>query len=134
MNSLLVRALIVVAAGCSVGACDHAKSRAQVAKDTSAAQQEASEQVSKAEQNAAAKEADAQKDLNKDRTDLAHENAVQEEKVAETQAEGQHKIALARCEALSGDPRKSCKDQADADYEIAKAKARLARAQTDPKP
>jgi hypothetical protein len=134
MKSLLLKAVIIVAGVCALGACDHAKSRSQVAKDTNAAEQQASERLAKAEQNAEQKEADAQKDVNKERRDAAHETAVQEEKVSETQAEGEHKVALARCEALSGDAQKSCKDQADADYDIAKAKASLGRAQSDPKP
>jgi len=54
--------------------------------------------------------------------------------VAETQAEGAHKVALAQCEGLSGAAQKSCRDQADASYEVAEAKAKQARAASDPKP
>lgn len=34
--------------------------------------------------------------------------------VAAAQADGEHKIAIANCEALSGDAQKACLDQADA--------------------
>ena len=42
---------------------------------------------------------------------------------AMAQAEGDHKVALERCEALPEDQQEACKDQADADFEAAKAAA-----------
>ena len=132
IRKLLLGALVATA--CALCACNHAKDANQVAKDTSTAEQKSAERVSEAQQTAAEKEADARKDVRKDQQDLAHVTAVQNEKVADTEAEGAHRVALARCEAMSGDAQKSCRDQADADYEAAKAKARLARTQSDPKP
>jgi hypothetical protein len=55
----------------------------------------------------------AQADVNGDKKDAAHTDAVQNEHVADTKAEGDHKVALARCESFSGDAHKSCKDQAE---------------------
>jgi hypothetical protein len=134
MKRILLKMIIVVAGACAMSACDQPKSGTQVAKDTNAAEQKAAEKVAKAEQTAADKETDAAKDVRKDREALTHEEAVQTQNVRETEADGSHKIALARCEALSGSAQKSCRDQADAAYEVAKAKAKLARAQADPKP
>src|ERR1700722_14617148 len=40
------------------------------------------------------------------------------------QADGDHKVAIQKCEAASGDAQKACKDQADAKYDLAKANAK----------
>jgi uncharacterized lipoprotein YajG len=131
-----IRSITAVAllAACLLAGCDHAKSAAQVAKDTDAAEQKAVDNVANAEQKADARVTDAAKDVARDQNDLAHVASVQDQKVANTAADGMHKIALAQCESLNGAAQKSCRDQADADYEVAKARAKLARAETDPKP
>jgi glyoxylase-like metal-dependent hydrolase (beta-lactamase superfamily II) len=46
---------------------------------------------------------------------------------AVTDAEGETKIALAKCEALAGDAQKSCKDEANAHLDAVKAKAKAAK-------
>ena len=38
---------------------------------------------------------------------------------------GDHKIAIEKCEALANEQQKACKDEADATYEAAKAAADL---------
>ncbi len=43
-------------------------------------------------------------------------------------------MALAACESLSGATQKSCRDKAEADYQLAKARAEQLRASTDAKP
>jgi len=123
-----------VIAACLLAGCNHAKTAAQVAKDTDAAEQKAVENVANAEQKADARVDAAATGVAKDQDDLAHVASVQDQKVANTAAEGMHKIALAQCESLNGVAQKSCRDQADADYELAKARAKLARAESDPKP
>lgn len=42
--------------------------------------------------------------------------------------DGDHKIAIAKCEGLSGEVQKACVDQADAALNLAKANAEAARA------
>jgi uncharacterized lipoprotein YajG len=121
-------------ASCLLAGCDHAKTAAQVAKDTDAAEQKAVQNVANAEQKADARVDAAATGVAKDQNDLAHVASVQDQKVADTAAEGMHKIALAQCESLAGTAQKSCRDQADADYELAKARAKVARAESDPKP
>jgi len=44
--------------------------------------------------------------------------------VAVTAAEGEHRIAMEKCEAMSGSARVACREQADADLEAAKEEAR----------
>ncbi len=47
------------------------------------------------------------------------------EDTAMAKAEGDHKVAIERCEAMAGDQQKACKEEADAQYEAAKAAADL---------
>jgi hypothetical protein len=116
MNKTLFSVALALSAACALSACDRAKSGAQVAKDTNAAEQRAVENIDRSER------------------DATHVAAVQNEKMADTEADGVHRVALAQCEALSGVAQKSCRDQADADYQLAKANAKQERAESDPKP
>jgi hypothetical protein len=52
--------------------------------------------------------------------------------MAETEAAGAHKVALAQCEALSGKAQSICKKQADADLDVANAVAKQTRTRQDP--
>ena len=47
---------------------------------------------------------------------------------AVTEAEGETKIALAKCQALEGDAQKTCKDEANAHLAAVKEKAKAAKA------
>ena len=69
--------------------------------------------------------AEAQRDQQKDMSADAYNVAV-------AQADGDHKVALQKCETLQGHDQQVCKDQADADYEAAKANAKAAKASTQP--
>jgi len=128
--TILLTALSV----CALGACDRQKSAAEVHKDTAAAEQSAAEHDAKAEEKADQKLASAAGDVREEQRDMQHTGAVQAERVADTQAEGAHKIALARCEGLASNAQRACKDQADADYQAATATAKQERSQSDPKP
>ena len=88
--------------------CNNAKSPDAVAND-----------VAKTEQKAEAKVDDKLKDLN-------NKDAKGTYDVAMTAAEGDHKVALEQCNALSGATQKDCKDKADADYDLVKARAKAA--------
>jgi hypothetical protein len=125
MNRLIAIVSAFAATGI-VGACNHAKDSAQVAQDVSKAEQSAAERTAKAERSAENK-------VGGQIDDAAHTAAVQEQKVADADAEGAHKVALARCEALSGASQKTCRDEADTAYEQAKAQAKQERLASDPK-
>jgi hypothetical protein len=45
-------------------------------------------------------------------------------------AEGNHKVALEKCNAVSGDAQSKCKDMAGADYDAAKANAKASEVST----
>jgi hypothetical protein len=121
-------------AGGALAGCDGPTSPAQAARDTGAAQQNASNSAAKVQQKADARIASARGDVRDEQRDLAHVDAVERQKVAETQAQRAYKVALGRCEGLSGATRQSCKDQASADYDVAKARANQSTFGVDPKP
>jgi hypothetical protein len=116
----------------SVAACNNAKSPEQVAKDTAAAQHKAAEDTAKAEKNAQERVAKAENEVRDQQGDATHTQAVQEEKVDEEKAKGDHDVALAQCERLNGSAQKACKDQADTAYNTAVDRAKQAAAATEP--
>jgi hypothetical protein len=106
--------------------CNKPKSPDTVAKDVAAAEQKASTEVANSEK-------DASKDLGKqaDKVDdklvnLNNAAAKDAYDIAVTKADGERKVALANCSALGGDAQKACKDQANAEYDAAKATAKAA--------
>lgn len=91
--------------------------------------------VAKATDSAAEKDANATDKLAKadaaGSQDVANAQAKADEKTTDaagdaviTQAEGDHKVALAQCESLSGQPQKDCKKQADDQLDAVKAKVK----------
>lgn len=104
MQRLLIP--LMAALALTLGACNNAKSPDAVAND-----------VAKAEQKADAKVDDKLKDLNDKDAKATYD-------VAATAADGDHKVALEQCNALAGDAQKDCKEKADADYDLAKARAK----------
>jgi hypothetical protein len=109
-----VIALIGLAALGSLAACNNAKSPDAAARDIAAADNSAAREV-----------ADAQRDAQKDMSADAYA-------VAMAKADGDHKIGLQKCETLQGHDQQICKDQADADYEAAKANAKAAKVSQTP--
>jgi hypothetical protein len=94
--------------------CNNAKSPEAAAKDIAAAHDSAVQEV-----------ADARKDQQQDMSSDAYD-------VAMARADGDHKISIQKCEALDGHDQKRCKDQADADYDAAKANAKAAKVAQTP--
>ena len=106
--------LIGVASLGALGACNNAKSPDAAARDIAAADQSASHEVAQAQR-------DQQKDMSSDAYN-----------VALAQADGDHKVALQKCDTLQGHDQQLCKDQADANYEAAKANAKATKAAQQP--
>src|SRR5580692_11766426 len=101
MQKSLIAALAVLALAAASG-CNQAKSPDAVANDVAAAQAKRAAQVADAKR-------DAEKDANKAEAkvedkanDLDKVNAQGAYDVAMTQADGDHKVATQRCEAMSG--------------------------------
>lgn len=109
-----------------IAGCNNAKSPDAVAKDVATAEQKAATEVSKSEQSASndlGKAADQVGDKVIAFNNTAAKDAYN---LAVAKADGDRKIALANCSAASGDEQKRCKDQADVDYNAAKANAKAA--------
>jgi hypothetical protein len=60
-------------------------------------------------------------------TEPARTGAERAHDVAVAQAEGAHGVTTERCDALSGDARRSCRERADLELERARAAAKQAR-------
>jgi hypothetical protein len=97
-----------------LAACNNAKSPDAAARDIAAADKSASREV-----------ADAQRQAQKDMSADAYT-------VVMAQADGDHKVATQKCETLQGHDQQVCKDQADADYDAAKANAKAAKVAQTP--
>jgi hypothetical protein len=130
MKFLVVGAL---AASMSLGlvACNQAKSPDQVQVDVAKAAADAAESSAKAD--AARKEAEAQAS-----DQLVKDKAAAEAKATDTSvgavadaavadAEGETKIALAKCQGLEGDAQRQCKDDANAHLKAVKERASAAK-------
>ena len=104
MQRLLIPLMGAIAI--AICGCNNAKSPDAVASE-----------VAKTEQKAEAKVDDKLKALN-------NQDAKGVYDVTVTAADGQHKVALEQCDALAGAAQKDCKDKADADYDLVKARAK----------
>jgi hypothetical protein len=118
---------VLLMAACHQAAAPHA-----TAQDVDTAKQEAQREVAQARIEAAKDVKSAAKVTG------SHPNEVMEAKVtgsydvAMAKADGDRKVAVARCLTLSPDTQQPCRDQAEADYQQAAAAAkstRLARRQ-----
>ncbi|HEY2779266.1 MAG TPA: hypothetical protein VGI90_00715 [Steroidobacteraceae bacterium] len=112
--------------------CNGAKSPDSVSKDVASAQEKRASEVSDAKRDAAKDENKAAAKVDDKSNDLNNANAKGAYDVAMAQADGDHKVAIQKCEALSGDAQKACKDQADAKYDLAKANAKAMLAAQKP--
>jgi len=130
MRSIVICALI---AGTAVGlsACNQAKSPEDVQANVAKATSEAAANSAKADATRQQAEAQASEQLARDQAAAAQKAAdtsvAAVTDAAVTDAEGQNKIALAKCEALEGDAQKQCKDDANARLAAVKDRAKEAR-------
>jgi hypothetical protein len=112
--------------------CNNAKSPDAVSKDVATAQEKRASEVADAKQDAAKDENKAAAKVDDKANDLNNASAKGAYDVAMAQADGDHKVAIQKCDALSGDAQKACKDQADAKYDLAKANAKAMLAAQKP--
>ena len=111
---MAIAALAGLVALGSLAACNNAKSPDAASRDIAAANDSAANKV-----------ADAQRDAQKDMSSDAY-------KVALAKADGDHQVAIQKCDTLQGHDQQVCKDQADADYDAAKANAKAAKVSSQP--
>jgi hypothetical protein len=123
MQKLLISMVALLAVAMTSG-CNNAKSPDSVANDVASAQAKRASEVADAKQDAAKDANKAEAKVDDKTNDLGNTNAKGAYDIAMAQADGDHKVATQKCEALSGDAQKACKDQADAKYDLAKANAK----------
>jgi Tfp pilus assembly major pilin PilA len=131
MQKLFI-SLVALCAVAMVSGCNNPKSPDAVANDVAAAQAKRATEVADAKQDAAKDTNKAEAKVDDKTVDLNNANAKGAYDVAMAQADGDHQVATQRCEALSGDAQKACKDQADAKYDLAKANAKAMLAAQKP--
>ena len=120
-GSLLLTAAVALLA---LSGCNKAESPDKVSSDVAKATASAEKKDERAEQQAEKTDATVTNDLSKD-VDKANDKEVRSAADdAVTQAEGENKIALAKCGALAGDAQKACKDQANAELDMVKQRAK----------
>ncbi len=128
---LMVIGAVIVGATLGLSGCDRAKSPQDVQADVSKATSEAQQSSAKADAERQQAEAQAADQLAKDQAaaeqKAAGSSVAAVTDAAVTDAEGQNKIALAKCEALEGDAQKQCKDEANARLAAVKERAKEAR-------
>jgi hypothetical protein len=123
MQKHLISAVVILVLAL-LGGCDKPKSTQAVANDVSTDQQKAAKEVAEAQTDASKDISTAAAKVDEKKRDLNNVSATAAYDVAIAKADGNHKIALDKCAAPSGDAQTKCKDQADADYEAAKANAK----------
>jgi hypothetical protein len=112
---LTVLCVFSVAAG-----CNRAENSSEVRRDVTEARQEANEQVADARKAAADTTADAKREVVDELQNAKGKVTDANREVAMARIDGELKVAKERCEALSGDVQKACKDKVEADYDLAK--------------
>lgn len=112
----------------TLGACNKAQSPADVQHDVMSAASTAADKNAQASDKLADVASTVNGNLSEANQKADAKMAAAAADAAVTAAEGQHKIALAKCSALAGDAQKACRDQADAALDMARANARAAKA------
>jgi hypothetical protein len=124
MNKTNILGLTALSVMLALTGCNKAESPDKVAKDVSNATASAEKNEARAEEKDVKADAAAQKDIVNGLDKAATKEANAAANDAVTQAEGDNKIARAKCEALAGDAQKNCKDQADARLDQVKQRAK----------
>jgi hypothetical protein len=129
----------LVAAAFAMTACNKSETPAEVQHDVAKAQAEGERDVADARADAKEAQADADKNVadavaDHDDDDVAAQahdaNETADEgksRIMIAKAEAAHKVAVEKCDALTGAPQKECKDDADKTLDQAKEAAEANR-------
>jgi hypothetical protein len=110
-----------------LSACNKAESPDTVQADVSKAKSEAVEENAKADAKQKQVEAEAAQDRADAQAKAADKSVGAVVDSAVIQAEGDTRVALAKCEALEGDAQQGCKDKANAHMDAVRQKAKAAK-------
>jgi hypothetical protein len=124
MRTHLLSLSTLALGACLLAACNQGKSPDQVAAEVAKAQDKANTELARAEQHADKDVANAAGKVDDKLNALNDDAASDAYKVALAKADGDHKVQLAQCDSMSGDAQKACRNQADSNYDTAKANAK----------
>ena len=112
----------------ALAGCNKAESPAKVDSDVAKAAQSAAENDIKAEAKEDKVESGAREDVAAAEQKAIAQNTDASADADVTRAEGVNKVTIEKCEVLSGDLQRACKDKANAALDMAKANAKALKA------
>lgn len=112
----------------ALAGCNKAESPAKVDSDVAKAAMSAAENDIKAEAKEDKVEAGTREDVAAAEQKADAKNTDVSADADVTRAEGVNKVTIEKCEALSGDLQRACKDKANAALDMAKANAKALKA------
>lgn len=124
---LALSCALLASALLGLSACNKAESPDKVQADVAKAASDAADANAKADEKQKQVEAEAAKDRADAVAKAADKSVGAVVDSAVTEAQGDTKVALAKCEALEGDAQKACKDKANAHMDAVKEKAKAAK-------
>jgi len=116
-------AALLLTAGCHQAQAPHVATT----EDIDAARQDAQREVAEARAEASKDVKSAAKVSGSDSAVVAEAKVTAKYDVDMAKADGDHKVATEKCLTLPADQQNACKDQAEADYDSAKAAAKATR-------
>ena len=125
---LALSCALLASAILGLSACNKAQSPDKVQADVTKAQSDAVAENAKADEVQKQVQAEAAKERVDADAKAVDKNVGALVDNAVIQAEGETKVALAKCEALEGDAQKACKDNANAHMDSVREKAKAAKA------
>jgi hypothetical protein len=120
-----------IAALALIAGCHSGKTHPPTAQDIEAAKQDAEREVEQARAEAA-KDIKSAAKISGSSKGVAQAKAEGAYDIAMVKADGDHKVATEKCLTLQASMQQACKDQADADFETAKATAKASRLARQP--
>jgi hypothetical protein len=124
---LALSCALIASALLGLAACNKAEPPDKVQADVAKAQSDAVAENVKADEKQKQVDAEAAKDRADAAAKAADKSVGGLVDSAVIQAEGETKVALAKCEALEGDAQQACKDKANAHMDAVREKAKAAK-------
>lgn len=109
-----------------------AEAKADAARNMADARKDAVNEITAARTDAQGTIHDANHEAVQAQSDVIKATADAEYKLAMEQAANDHNVALKQCDGLTGDPQKTCRDHANAEFADAQARAAEDRARHIP--
>ncbi len=106
--------------------CNRAEPTSEVSKDVANAQADASKELADAKRDQAETAVKGEHEVNDAARDANEAQQKADYEVAVTRADGVEKVALQKCEAMSGADQSTCKERARAEKDLAVANAKTA--------